>query len=406
VFLEKSRDQTATYTRILHETGASRDALTKVLTREKKKDFPRFRKSGTYAIRLSSGLARSRDLNWDTMKLPTRKHKFLLPKPLRGVIGPEDGISNNVFGTVAAGPDSYKTGLLLDIAKENARNGARVLFLNHETDDARMACLLAQREANRQLTPEKAIEVCRKTPWIRDNLVVRSTHEVQIEELDLTGFDVLIWDYLSASFLRADSQPGQGSHYSKFVQLIGQYVVDKGIPVFCAVQKHWGDNGVKSTWFERSTIVLVVDDITRNPEGLDHVVWEIVKNKESGHHDYIDAEFDNYLGTLSAADPLSKQDYKIRQEEAKAEAKKAKAERDKEQEEIDAREAQEEAEQRFREGRETRSDKWKKTRAENKAKALDDDSIDWEEDDLPALPKGTKPAHVDPALDFNFEEDE
>ncbi len=35
VFLEKSRDQTASLTRILHETGASRDALTKVLTREK-----------------------------------------------------------------------------------------------------------------------------------------------------------------------------------------------------------------------------------------------------------------------------------------------------------------------------------------------------------------------------------
>jgi hypothetical protein len=384
VMLEKARNGTLSYIRILEESGASRNALKKLLQREKKKEFPRFRKSGQYSIKLCSGLSRHVDINWATAEIPPKANPVLLPEQLRGIIGPKDGIYENMFFMVGAGPDSYKTGLLLDIAKAAAMEGRKVLYLNHETDLSRMARLLAQRESRRLVEANNALQICRDTKWIQ-NIQIRTTAEVQIEELDLEGYDMLCWDYLSASFLRADTLASQGSNYSKFVQLIGQHVVDKGIPVAAAVQKHWGEGGIKSTWFERSTVTLVVDDIQRNAaEGKDYVVYEIVKNKEQGYHDYIDAEFDNTLGTLLRADPLSKKDYALRKMEAAAEAKKEARERAEEDEEIAARKKKAAADQRWKDGKETRGDKWKATRAANKAKEIDDDSLDWEEETLDA----------------------
>ena len=311
LILEKSRDESASITKIVAETKVKKNVLRQCISREKKKATPRFRRSGQHGLRLCSGLALAHDLDWDTIKLEPVKHTFLFPKPLRGILGPEEGINSLVFFMVAAGPDEYKTALLVDLAIEAARSGQRVLFLNHEADDRRAVRLFAMRIAKKNFRNDpagdaEAVEVCKKSEIIR-RIKVRSCAEQQIEELDLRDFDLLAWDYLSSSFLRADHLARQGSHYSKFVQLLGQTVVDKGIPLVCATQKHWGEGGLKSTWFERATSALIVEDIERAgpDEVLDHLVYRIVKNKEEGCHAFIDVWY-SYITGIERAEPLSK----------------------------------------------------------------------------------------------------
>jgi hypothetical protein len=168
--------------------------------------------------------------------------------------------------------------------------------------------------------------VCRNTPWIQ-RIKLRTTQQQQIEELKLDA-DVMVWDYLSATFLRADGLVAQGSHYSQYVQLLGDRICDKGVPLFTAVQKHWGENGVKSTWFERATVCLVVEDIERD-EHSDVVTYQIVKNKEGGAHGYLDVVYDNSLGTIQRAEALTRRAFKARDELRKKQAREdAKAQRE------------------------------------------------------------------------------
>jgi hypothetical protein len=241
-----------------------------------------------------------------------------MPKPMRGHLGPEMGIEDTGFFVVAAPPDGYKTALLVNIAEENARAGATVQFINHEANDRRIVRLFAQRETGAALSSERALEICKTTDWIK-RIKLRTTQQQQLEELKLDA-DVFVWDYLSSTFLRADGLVAQGSHFSQYVQLLGDRICDKGVPLFTAVQKHWGENGVKSSWFERATMCLVVADVERDDD-YDLVTYDIVKNKESGAHEYLDVMYDNAIGTIQSATPLSRRAFKAREDLKRKQAK-------------------------------------------------------------------------------------
>jgi hypothetical protein len=317
--LEKARGKRMSAELLLAELACEPASLRQAISREVKQQYPRFRRDGRYDVVLASGFSKPRDIDWDTLKLRPIKRAALMPKPMRGNLGPEAGIEDSGFFVVAAPPDSYKTALLVNIAEENARAGATVQFVNHEANDHRIVRLFAQRETGTVLSSKDALEVCRTTDWIR-RIKLRTTQQQQLEELKLEG-DVFVWDYLSSTFLRADGLVSQGSHYSQYVQLLGDRICDKGVPLFTAVQKHWGDNGgVKSTWFERATMCLVVEDIERDDD-YDLVTYNVVKNKESGVHDYLDVMYDNAIGSILSATPLTRRAYKAREDLKKKQAK-------------------------------------------------------------------------------------
>lgn len=320
--LEKARGKRMSRELLVAELGCEMVHLRKVISREKKQEYPRFRRDGRYDIVLASGLSKSRDIDWETLTLRPILRAALMPKPLRGHLGPEAGIEDSGFFIVAAQADCYKTQLLVNIAEENARAGATVRFINHEANDRRAVRLFAQRETGTLLTPEDALDVCQNTNWIK-RIKLRSTQQQQLEELKLDA-DVMVWDYLSSTFLRLDGLVAQGSHFSQYVQLLGDRICDKGVPLFTAVQKHWGENGVKSTWFERATLGLVVEDVER-AEDYDTVTYNIVKNKESGAHEFLDVVYDNTIGKIQSAVRLSRQSFKarekIRESKAREQAK-------------------------------------------------------------------------------------
>jgi len=325
--LEKARGKRMSRELLLEELACDPTHLRKVISREAGKQYPRFRRDGRYDVVLASGFSKPRDIDWDTLKLRLVNRAALMPKPMRGHLGPEAGIEDTGFFVVAAPPDSYKTALLVNIAEENARAGATVRFINHEANDRRIVRLFAQREIGTVLSSEEALDVCRTTDWIK-RIKLRTTQQQQLEELKLDA-EVFVWDYLSPTFLRADGLVAQGSHFSQYVQMLGDRICDKGVPLFTAVQKHWGDNGgVKTTWFERATMCLVVEDMERDDD-YDLVTYNVLKNKETGVHDYLDVMYDNTIGSIQSATPLTRRAFKAREDLKKKQAKEdAKAQMD------------------------------------------------------------------------------
>jgi hypothetical protein len=129
--LEKARGRKMSRLLLIEELGCEPVALRQVISREKKKGYPRFRPFGRYDLVLSSGLPKARDIDWNKLQLRPIRRAALMPKPMRGFIGPESGIEDTGFFVVAAAADCYKTMLLVNIAEENARAGATVRFINH-----------------------------------------------------------------------------------------------------------------------------------------------------------------------------------------------------------------------------------------------------------------------------------